>query len=70
MWGIATPEEQREMVILFLEAGGLYYDLERKMIAAIKPRSFWLPVLRIAQGLKESQEVPGMLVIRDWQQQQ
>jgi hypothetical protein len=70
LWEIATPEERREMVILLLEAGGLYYDLEHKMIAAIKPRSAWLPVLRMAQGLEESQEVPGMLVIREWQQQQ
>jgi DNA invertase Pin-like site-specific DNA recombinase len=70
LWEIATPEEQREMVSLLLEAGGLYYDLERKMIAAIKPRSVWLPVLGLAQGLEESQESAGMLVIKDWQQQQ
>ena len=70
LWEIATPEEQREMVSLLLEAGGLYYDLERKMIAAIKPRSVWLTVLGLAPGLEESQESPGMLVIKDWQQQQ
>jgi len=69
LWEFATPEEQREMVILLLEAGGLYYDLERKMVVAIKPRPFWLPVLQLAQGLEESREVPGMLVIREWQRQ-
>jgi DNA invertase Pin-like site-specific DNA recombinase len=70
LWEVATPEEQRELVTLLLEAGGLYYDLERKMIAAIKPRSSWLPVLRLIQGLEESQDVAGMLVIADWQQQE
>ena len=66
LWEIATPEEQREVVMLLLEVGGLYYDLERKMIAAIKPRSVWLPVLRLAQGVQESQEEAGLLVIGDW----
>jgi site-specific DNA recombinase len=66
LWEIATPEEQREVVMLLLEVGGLYYDLERKMIAAIEPRSVWLPVLRLAQGVQESQEEAGLLVIGDW----
>jgi site-specific DNA recombinase len=69
LWEIATPEEQREMVSLLLEVGGFYYDLERKTIAAIKPRLVWLPVLGLAPGLEESQENAGMLVIKDWQQQ-
>ena len=69
LWEIATPEEQRELVILLLEAGGLYYDLERKMIAAIKPRPIWLPVLRLAQGVQESQEEAGLLVTEAWQHQ-
>ncbi len=47
---------------------GLSYDLERTMIAAIKPRLFWLPVLQLAQGLEESQERAGLLLLRDWQQ--
>ncbi len=67
---IATQEEPREMVSLLLEAGGLYYDLECKMIAAIKPHSAWLPVLELAPRLEESQEIVGVLVIKDWQQQQ
>ncbi len=69
LWEIATPEERREMVTLLLEAGGLYYDLERKMIAAIKPRSIWLPILRVAKGVVEHQEAPGMLFTAQWQQE-
>ncbi len=69
LWEIATPEERREMVTLLLEPGGLYYDLERKMIAAIKPRSVWLPVLRLAKGVIERQEAPGMLFTAQWQQE-
>ena len=68
LWEIATPEERREMVTLLLEVGGLYYDLECKMIAAIKPRSVWLPVLRLAQGVEESKETAGMLVLEAWRQ--
>jgi site-specific DNA recombinase len=69
LWEIATSEERREMVTMLLEVGGLYYDLERKMIAAIKPRSIWLPVLRLAQGVAESQEMTGLLILAAWQQQ-
>jgi site-specific DNA recombinase len=69
LWEIATPEERREMVTLLLEPGGLYYDLERKTIAAIKPRSVWLPVLRLASGVVERQDAPGMLFTAQWQQE-
>lgn len=68
LWEIATPEERREMVTLLLEAGGLYYDLERKMIAAIKPRSIWLPVLRLARGVVERRDAPGLLFMVQWKQ--
>ena len=68
LWEIATPEERRELVTLLLEVGGLHYDLERKMIAAIKPRSVWLPVLRLAQGVAESKETAGTLVSLAWQE--
>ena len=37
LWDVATPEERREMVILMLEPGGLYYDMEQKIIAALNP---------------------------------
>jgi site-specific DNA recombinase len=37
LWDVATPEERREMVLLLLEPGGLYYDLENKIVAVIKP---------------------------------
>lgn len=57
------------MVALLLVAGGLYYDMERKMIAAIKPRSVWLPILRLARGVVERQEAPGMLFTAQWQQE-
>jgi len=67
LWEFATPEERREMVTLLLEAGGLYYDLEHKMIAAIKPRLVWLPVLRLARGVVGRQETPGMLFTTQWQ---
>src|SRR6266849_4351039 len=30
LWSVATPEERREMVILLLEPGGLYYDVEKQ----------------------------------------
>ena len=69
LWEIATPEERRELVTLLLEPGGLYYDLERKIIAAMKPRSVWLPVLRLARGVVERQEAPGVLITAQWQQE-
>src|SRR5439155_7172764 len=47
LWDVATAEERREMVILLLEPGGLHYDLEVKIIAALKPRPAFLPILRM-----------------------
>ena len=66
--GIATPEERRDMVVLLLERGGLYYDLENKIIAAIKPRPAFLPVLRLLEGVVGYEEATGTLVTRRWQQ--
>ena len=37
LWDVATAEERREMIMLLLEPGGLYYDLELKTIAALIP---------------------------------
>jgi site-specific DNA recombinase len=67
LWEVATPEERREMVILLLEPGGLFYDMEQKMIAAIKPRPAFLPILRMLCGVVEYDEVKGLLATERWQ---
>ena len=67
LWDEATPEERREMVMLLLEPGGLYYDLELKIIAALKPRPAFLPILRMLNGVVEYDEVRGILVTENWQ---
>src|SRR5215471_4428653 len=67
LWDEATPEERRDMVMLLLEPGGLYYDLELKTIAALKPRPAFLPVLRMLTGVVEYDEVRGVLVTENWQ---
>ncbi len=56
LWDVATVEERYEMVTIFLEPGGLYYDLENKVIATIKPRPAFLPILRMLDGVKEFDE--------------
>src|SRR5215469_5855398 len=66
LWGVATIEERREMVAHLLELGGLYYDLECKMIAAIKPQPAFLPALRLLQGIEEQQALPSVLVLSAW----
>ena len=66
LWDVATPEERREMVLLLLEPGGLYYDLENKMIAAIKPRPAFLPILRMLNGVIEFDETRGLLLVEHW----
>jgi len=68
LWDIATSEERREIVMLLLEQGGLYYDLELKMIAALKPRPAFLPVLRMLTGMVEYDEAKGLLVNKNWQE--
>jgi len=35
LWDVATPEERREVVVLMLEPGGFYYDMEQKIMAAV-----------------------------------
>ncbi len=66
LWECTTPEERREMVTLLLEPGGLLYDLERQMIAAIKPRPVFQPlVLLIGEGV-DYEETTGMLFISQW----
>ena len=66
LWRMATPEERREMVILLLEPGGLYVDLEQKMIVAVKPRSTFLPILRMLSGIVEFDETRGLLLTEHW----
>jgi DNA invertase Pin-like site-specific DNA recombinase len=66
LWDVATVEERYEMVTIILEPGGLYYDLENKIIAAIKPRPAFLPVLRMLNGVMEFDETRGLLVTEHW----
>jgi len=68
LWTMATTEERREMVVRLLEPGGLYYDLELKMIAALKPRPVFLPTLRMIEGVIQYKEATAMLVVSVWQQ--
>jgi site-specific DNA recombinase len=68
LWQVATTEERREMVSLLLEPGGLYYDLELEVIAAIKPRPAFLPIFRLAPGLEEYEEANRTLVTSVWRQ--
>lgn len=64
LWEEATVEERREMVMVLLEPGGLYYDLEKKAIAAIKPRPAFLPLLRMLDEVVEYDEVGGLLMMK------
>ncbi len=68
LWDVATPEERREMVMLLLEPGGLYYDMEQKIIAALKPRPAFLPTLRMLGGIVEYDEARGLLLSERWQE--
>jgi len=67
LWDVATPEERRDMVLLLFEPGGFYFDLEQRVIAAIKPRPAFLPVLRMLNGVVEYDEAKGLLVTERWQ---
>jgi hypothetical protein len=67
LWDVGTPEERRDMVMILVEPGGLYYDLENKIIAAIKPRPAFLPILRMLNGVVEYDEAKGLLVTERWQ---
>src|SRR5215469_14105324 len=68
LWDVATPEERREMVILMLAPGGLYYDMEQKIIAALRPRPAFLPILRMLNGIVEYDEARGLLLVERWQE--
>jgi hypothetical protein len=45
---------------------GLYYDLECKMIAGIKPQPAFLPALKLLQGIEEQHALPSVLVMSTW----
>jgi len=66
MWNMATTEEQREMVMLLVEPGGISYDLEAQQIAAIVPRPTFLPLLQLSRQFKEYNEAPGTLIASLW----
>jgi site-specific DNA recombinase len=67
LWDDATPQERHEMLILMVEPGGLYFDLENKIVAAIKPRPTFLPILRMLNGVVEYEEANALLVTERWQ---
>ncbi len=67
LWDVATAEERREMIMLLLEPGGLYYDLELKTIAALNPRPPFVPILRMLNGVIEYDEANGIIVTEHWQ---
>jgi len=51
---------------LMLEPGGMYMDLELKIVAAIKPRPAFLPILRMLDGIVEYDETKGLLLLEHW----
>jgi site-specific DNA recombinase len=66
LWGVATPQERHEMLTIILEPEGLYYDTELKIIAALKPRPAFLPILLMLKGIVEYKETSGLLVTIHW----
>ncbi len=68
LWERATPEERGEWVIRFLEPQGLYYDLEQHLIAALKPRRPFVPLLQGSPVFcaDTNKEAPGLLVTERW----
>jgi len=62
-WEVATPEERREMVMLLLEPGGLYYDLEKQTIIALRPRPAFRYVLRMIDGIEEKDGDTSVLLL-------
>ena len=41
-------------------------DLELKIVAAIKPRPAFLPILRMLNGVVEYDETKGLLLLEHW----
>jgi site-specific DNA recombinase len=67
LWDAATVGERKEWVMHLLQPRGLYYDLENKIVAAIKPQPTFLPLLRMLNGVVEYDEAKGLLVTERWQ---
>jgi site-specific DNA recombinase len=67
LWELANREERHKMILYMLQPGGLYYDLELKMIAALRPNPAFLPLLRLVEGFLEYEEATGTLVTSQWQ---
>jgi site-specific DNA recombinase len=63
-WDVAQPEERREMVMHLLERQGLYYDLEKKCIVALKPKPVFQYLLRLVNDIIENDEDNSLLVIK------
>jgi DNA invertase Pin-like site-specific DNA recombinase len=64
LWEVATPEERREMVMHLLEQGGLYYDLEKQAIVAIRPHPAFRYILRMIDGIEEKEGDAGLLLVK------
>lgn len=58
-WSEAAIEERRDIVWALLEVGGLVYDLERRGIVGLIPRSSMLPVLTLGLERTERWEQRG-----------
>lgn len=63
-WDVATPEERREMVILLLEPGGLYYDLEQQLIVGLRPRPAFRYVLRMVDSVEVKDGDAGLILLK------
>jgi site-specific DNA recombinase len=64
LWEVATPQERRDMVALLLEHGGLYYDLVRQLIVAIRPKPAFRYILRMIEGIEEKEGDAGLLLVK------
>lgn len=66
LWKNATTEEQREMIMLLVEPGGISYDLDAQQIAALMPRPAFFPLLELSAQVKVYDEAPDTLVTSWW----
>jgi site-specific DNA recombinase len=64
LWDVATPEERREMVIRLFEPESLYYDLEQKTIAAIRPKPAFFYILKMLPNVEEHETIKGLLLVK------
>jgi site-specific DNA recombinase len=66
LWNVATLEERSEMVLLLLEPGGLCYDLERQILAAVKPRPVFSALFRLLIGSLVYKKSSGLFFTQEW----